>query len=186
MRPPHDHHLLSMRPMYREMGRNGGGGVMHVDLHPPQKGPSLVLMWRWGGGWGGCVAPMKNYALRKAAPRKRAPEGVRVEGGGRGVWLGPPPRVPLWSPLRARQRIPSVNPLGTKGAEAKFWLSASDIGRGGGGGPGGGGGGTPPPPAVYSRSNTSLGWVGGGGGWHANSHAPTQAPLHTDHCCGGK
>ena len=37
----------------------------------------------------------------------------------------------------------SLNPLGAKGTEAKFWRSASNIGRGGGGG-GPGGGGYPP------------------------------------------
>ena len=39
-----------------------------------------------------------------------------------------------------------LNPLD---AEAKFWLLASNIGRGGGGG-----GYPPPPPTVYGRSST--------------------------------
>ena len=43
-------------------------------------------------------------------------------------------------------------PLGAEGTEAKFWLSASNIGRGGGGGGGPGF----PPPALYGHSNTSL------------------------------
>ena len=43
----------------------------------------------------------------------------------------PPPRVPLWSPPKAGQNFLVLNPLD---AEAKFWLSASNIGRGGGGG----------------------------------------------------
>ena len=57
---------------------------------------------------------------------------IRRGGGGGG--LGPPPPwVPLWSPPKAGRKLLSVNPLGTEGAEAKFWLSASNIGRGGGG-----------------------------------------------------
>ena len=73
--------------------------------------------------------------------------------------------VPLWSPLQAGRKFASLNPLGAEGAEATFWLSASNIRGGGGGGEGsrggevggGGQGGTPPPPpTVYSRSNTSL------------------------------
>ena len=62
----------------------------------------------------------------------------------------------LWSPPKAGQKNLGLNPLGTEGTEAKFWLSASNIGRGGGGEGGPGGGGTPPPPPVYGRSNTSV------------------------------
>ena len=47
----------------------------------------------------------------------------------------------------------SFNPLGTESAEAKFWLSASNIRRGEGGG--GSRGGTLPPPTVYGHSNTT-------------------------------
>ena len=67
---------------------------------------------------------------------------VGVGKGGRGGgfgWDAPPPMVPLWSPSEAGQKFLSLNPLG---AEAKSWLSASNIGRGGGGG-----GAPPPPPA---------------------------------------
>ena len=100
-------------------------------------------------------------------------------GGGGGVWLGPPSSLGL--PMVPTEGGP--NPLCTEGAEAKLWLSASNIGRGGGGGfgmtpwcddlvcswrrllAGGGGGagrgvqggGTPPPQTVYGRSNTSRG-----------------------------
>ena len=97
---------------------------------------------------------------------------VRTKGGGQGCirrggeGVGrdpPPPRVPIWSPSKADQTFLILNPLGTEGAEAKFWLSASNIGTGGGGGGrgvnGGGGGsrgGTPRPPPVYGRSNTSV------------------------------
>ena len=61
------------------------------------------------------------------------PQGC-IRRGGRGVWQGSPscqgpPVVP-----KAGRSLLSLNPLGTKGAEAKFWLSASNIGRGGGGG----------------------------------------------------
>ena len=58
-----------------------------------------------------------------------------------------------YGPRRRRAENFEVNPLGTEGGEAKFRLSASNIGRGGGGGSKGG---TPPPPAVYGRSNTPL------------------------------
>ena len=58
------------------------------------------------------------------------------EGGGGGVgWDPPPPRVPLWSPPKGS----CLYPLGAEGAQAKFWLSASNIGKGGGGGGGKGG-----------------------------------------------
>ena len=50
----------------------------------------------------------------------------------------PPPWVPLWSPPKAGRKSLNLNPLGAKGAEEKFWLLGSNIGRGGGGGPGGG------------------------------------------------
>ena len=67
----------------------------------------------------------------------------RGEGGseGGGEVGPPPPRVPLSSPLKAGQEFLSLNPLGTEGAKVKFWLLASNIGRGGGGKgvPGGGG-----------------------------------------------
>ena len=67
-------------------------------------------------------------------------------------------------PTEGGPKFVTLNPLGTEGAEAKFWLSASNTGRGeGGGGLKGGegpeGGGTPPP-TVYGRSNTSLGTGG--------------------------
>ena len=72
------------------------------------------------------------------------------EGGGGAGGFGPdplPPRVPLWSPPKAGQqniqnleKNLTLTPLGTEGAEAKIWLSASNIGRGGGSRGGGGGG----------------------------------------------
>ena len=68
--------------------------------------------------------------------RRGGREGLK---GGREVWLGPPssqgpPMVP-----DVGQKNLSLNPLGTEGAKAKFWLSASNIGREGGGVVGGGG-----------------------------------------------
>ena len=69
--------------------------------------------------------------------------------------------------------------MSTEGAEAKFWLSASNIGRGGGGSRGEGGV-TPPPPAVYGRSNTSLLWSLCSRGLafvaRGRSHPPTPPP----------
>ena len=82
--------------------------------------------------------------------------GIRdvLEGGGGGGLAGTPP-PPLGSSCGPRQRRTknslSLNPLGAKGAETKFRLSASNIGRGGGGVWGGGG-----PFTVYGHSNTSL------------------------------
>ena len=57
------------------------------------------------------------------------------EGGGGGVgWELPPPRVPLWSPPKVGKNVLSLNPVGTEGAKAKIWLSASNIGLAEGGG----------------------------------------------------
>ena len=100
--------------------------------------------------------------------------------GGRGGLKGgglagtpPPPWIPLWSPPKAGRRLLSFNPLGT---EAKFWPSASNIGRGGGGGKRGEGG--PPPPQgavrrVVERSGRGIEmcsaqgaeWQAWGGPW---------------------
>ena len=57
----------------------------------------------------------------------------------------------------------NLNPLGTEGAEAKFWLSASNIGRGGGGVGGGGsmGGGGVPPLLLRCTAIVILHWGGG-------------------------
>ena len=61
-----------------------------------------------------------------------------LKGEGRGVWLGHPSSLGLpRSPPKAPRKFVS---LSTEGAEAKFWLSASNIGRGEGGGKGGQGG----------------------------------------------
>ena len=69
-------------------------------------------------------------------------EGLKGEGGLAGTLLL---WSPIWSPPKVGRKYFSLNPLGTNGAEAKFWLSASNIGRGGGvGGGGGQGGGIPP------------------------------------------
>ena len=66
------------------------------------------------------------------------------------------------SPLKAGQEFLGFNPLGTEGAEAKFWLSASNIGRGGGGGGGKGvQGGLPPPPIVWCTAVLMHRWAGG-------------------------
>ena len=80
---------------------------------------------------------------------------IRMGVGGRdlkrgwGVWLGPPllPGSPYGPRRRQAEQLGSVNPLGTEGAEAKFWLSASNIGRGGGGVRGG----VPPSPSCGVR-----------------------------------
>ena len=56
--------------------------------------------------------------------------------GGGGALAGTP--LPLWSSPKAGHTFLGLNPLGIKGAQAKFWLSASNIGKGRGGG------GTPP------------------------------------------
>ena len=106
-----------------------------ADMHKPRQQGI-------GTQWAGLDGPTRNV----------------LEGGGGGFgWDPPPPRVPLRSPPKAGQKLCSLNPLRTEGAEAKFWLSASNVGRGGRGGGGGSRGGIPPPPTVYSRSNTSLG-----------------------------
>ena len=61
------------------------------------------------------------------------------EGEGGFGWDAPPAMVPVQSPPKAGRKFLSSNPLGAEGAEAKFWLSAPNIGRGGGGaGPRGG------------------------------------------------
>ena len=58
------------------------------------------------------------------------------EGAGEGVGWDP---SPLWPPPKAGQTFSSFNPLEAEGTKAKFWLSASNIGRAGGGPRGGGG-----------------------------------------------
>ena len=79
--------------------------------------------------------------------------GARSPGGGEGVgsggvgWLRPPSShfLPMVSAKGGRKNF-------RLGTEAKFWLSASNIGRGGGGSRGGG----TPHPTVYGRSHKSL------------------------------
>ena len=68
-------------------------------------------------------------------------------------------------PAKGGPKSFSVNPLGTEGAEAKFGLSASNIGRGGGGGGA--------PPAEYGRSNTSQ------GGRHGTEISRGLGAVHT-------
>ena len=102
---------------------------------------------------GGC----SKSSLVLPVPRDVLEGGGGSEGGEGGGfrWDPPTPRVPLWSPLRAGQKLLSLNPLGAKGAEANFWLSASNIGKGGGGGClkgwGGLGGGGPLPSSYGVR-----------------------------------
>ena len=55
-------------------------------------------------------------------------------GGGGLAGTPPPPRVPLWSPLEAGQKFLTLNSSWHRRAEAKFWLSASTVGREGEGG----------------------------------------------------
>ena len=92
------------------------------------------------------------YPRQGVNPRDVLERGGGVEGGF--GWDNPPPWVPLWSPPKAGRNFFSLNPLGTEGTEAKFWLSASNIWKGRRGVHGGY---PPPPPAVYGRSNTSMG-----------------------------
>ena len=83
-------------------------------------------------------------------------------------WDLPSSQGPPVVRTRAEQ-FRSLNPLGTEGAEAKIWLSASNIGTEGGGGGSRRGG---SPPSSYGRSNTSL---GGGGGRVRGPHAGPRA-----------
>ena len=49
-------------------------------------------------------------------------------GRGRGVWLRPPPSLgPPMVPAEGGRRRLSLNPVGTEGAKAKFWLSATTL-----------------------------------------------------------
>ena len=96
------------------------------------------------------TAALSNYMRCPSRGRLRARQGsirrgggLKEGGGGRGVWLAPPPRVPLSSAPKAGRKFSNLNPLGAKGAEAKFWLSAPNVGGGRGGG-GGCKGGHPP------------------------------------------
>ena len=117
-----------------------------------------------GGGGGQGQTPKRGYQNDCTQVSSKGGGGSRdvLEGGEVGsegdvdlAGTPPPLRVPRWSPRRWAQKSLSVNPL--EGAETKFWLSASNIGRGGGGGGLGGSRGTPPPPEVHGHSNTSLG-----------------------------
>ena len=93
------------------------------------QGPKTCLLdmdTGWVGGWGGqgCIR------------RGRGGGGGGSEGeGGRGVKLGPPSSLgPPMVPAEGGPKILNLNPLDAEGTEAKFWLSASNIGRGGEGG----------------------------------------------------
>ena len=75
-------------------------------------------------------------------PRRDVSEGGE---GGRGGGLGhPSSQGPCMVPAEGGPKFLSLNPLCTEGAEAKWWPSASNIGRGGRRGGVQGGGGTPP------------------------------------------
>ena len=93
----------------------------------------------------GCTAEAPGAAPHSQTDRGAGQTCIKKGGGGEGgVWLGTPPPVlrgsPCGPPSKGGREFRSVNPLGTEGAEAKVWLSASNIGRGRGGGLGGGGG----------------------------------------------
>ena len=77
----------------------------------------------------GMQKPNANLYTRDVLEGGGGSEGEEGEGGG--GWDAPPSQGPTM--------VLTLNPLGTEGAETKFWLSASNIGRGGGGGgvPGG-------------------------------------------------
>ena len=90
-----------------------------------------------------CTRKTKGALLRVPGRADGAPSDTGGEGGDGGMYekggllLGS-----LYGPRRRRAKeVLSLNPLGTG---AKFWLSASNIGRGGGGGGGGSKGGAPP------------------------------------------
>ena len=67
-------------------------------------------------------------------------QGCIRRGGGGGAGTPLLPASPYGPRRRQAKKFSSLNPLGIEGAEAQFWLSASNIGRGGGGGLVGGGG----------------------------------------------
>ena len=86
-------------------------------MHDPFKTASGV---RNSGPWDPWLPGVENsrlFAQRTVRPLEGA------EGG-----TPPPPRVPPVVPAEGGPNL-SVNPLGTEGAEAKLWLSASNIGR---------------------------------------------------------
>ena len=93
-----------------------------------------------GRGWGGLKSAsliseegMRCGCLQGRDGVEGGEGGLKGGDGGGGVgWDPPPPWVPLWSLPKAGRKFFSLNPLG---AEAEFWLSASNIGRGGGGYP---------------------------------------------------
>ena len=100
----------------------------------------------------------REWVHQLYADRARLVRGIRVEeqkgglgqgcirrggGGGEGGLAGTPSSQGHPVVLAEGRPRRSLNPLGTEGAEAKFWLSASNIGRAGGVGRGPGGGGTP-------------------------------------------
>ena len=105
----------------------------------------------WGWLWGQYADGYGKYRRAMGRDVLERGEGVQKWRGGGGGGLGPPSSYdPSMVPAEGGPKIFQL-PLGT---EAKFWLSASNIGRGGGGGSRGGGDG---------RSNTSLAMGGGGG-----------------------
>ena len=67
--------------------------------------------------------------------------------------------VPLWSPPKVGKKISNLNPLG---AEAEFWLSTSNIGRGGGGGT--------PPPLLRCTTFLILPWARDSGQLERQDH----------------
>ena len=95
---------------------------------------------------------------RGSSTRRGGGEG---RGGGGFGWDPPLPRVPLWTPPKVGQKM-------TEGAEAKLWLSASNVGRGGGVGVPGGGGGGP-----SSSGARPVQYISGGG----RDNAPGIMPV---------
>ena len=138
-------------------------GALHAALHVPDDllpvraadGPGAVhhqirvhgACQPWAKAEGAVTAGRARARGRHSA----AQQGPRQGGGGSS---GGTPLLP-GSGYGPRQRAGTnffgLNPLGTEGAKANFWLSASNIGRGGEGE-----GGYPPPPTVNGHSNTSL------------------------------
>ena len=85
----------------------GGGGAVHAAT----RGRKVISIPE-------TPSPAPNH-------NKLGPFGqgcVRGEGGGRGVWLGTPSsQGPPMVPAAGGRKFLSVNPLGAKGAEAKFY-----------------------------------------------------------------
>ena len=124
-------------------------GGQNATAQGPQPSTTVgsAAVQRWGRDGVGvcCVKPRGCGGALSCEARAPGGEGAgrrwqgcirRGRGGGVG-WDTPPPRVPPWSLPKAGRKLLSFNPRGAEDAEAKFWLSASNIRtqEGGGGCP---------------------------------------------------